>query len=114
MRLDHLARGPVFDNVKTPTGRAQVGLSPSDPVDPSGLPEAWRSAPGWALTAIADELTDEWAAAIPDGAIVATGWQGSSVTSCPASASSVDSPVPRRSSSEPISSASAARTSTGN
>ncbi len=76
VRLDHLARGPVFDNVETPTGRAQVGLSPSDPVDPSGLPEAWRSAPGWALTAIADELTDEWAAAIPDGAIVATGWQG--------------------------------------
>jgi sugar/nucleoside kinase (ribokinase family) len=76
VRLDPLARGPVFDNVETPTGRAQVGLSPSDPIDPSGLPAAWRSAGAWVLGAIADELTDEWAGAVPDGAVVATGWQG--------------------------------------
>jgi sugar/nucleoside kinase (ribokinase family) len=76
VRLDRLARGPVFDNVETPTGRAQVGLSPSDPVDPTALPAAWRNATGWILAAIADELTDGWAAAIPDEAVVATGWQG--------------------------------------
>ncbi len=76
VRLDPLVRGPVFDNVETPTGRAQVGLSPSDPIDPYGLPAAWRSAGAWMLAAIADELTDEWAGAVPDGAVLATGWQG--------------------------------------
>jgi len=76
IRLHRLARGPVFDNVETPTGRAQVGLSPSDPIDPAALPAAWREARGWALAAIADELTGAWAAAVPARAIVAVGWQG--------------------------------------
>ncbi|MFI5225493.1 MAG: PfkB family carbohydrate kinase [Candidatus Limnocylindrales bacterium] len=76
VRIDRLTRGPVFDNVETPTGRAQVGLSPSDPIDPSGLPAAWRSSGAWLLAAVADELTDEWADSIPDGAVLATGWQG--------------------------------------
>jgi sugar/nucleoside kinase (ribokinase family) len=76
IRLDRLASGPVFDNVETPAGRAQVGLSPSDAIDPAALPGAWREARGWALTAIADELTDAWATAVPASAIVAVGWQG--------------------------------------
>jgi len=76
IRLDRLARGPVFDNVETPAGRAQIGLSPSDPIDPAALPAAWREARGWAFAAIADELTGAWATAVPANAIVAVGWQG--------------------------------------
>ena len=76
VRLVPLARGPIFVNLETPTGRAQTGHSASDPIDPAHLPDAWRSAPGWLLAPVADELPDAWADAVPRDGLVATAWQG--------------------------------------
>lgn len=71
-----LANGPVFENIETPRGRIQIGVSPSDRLDPHALPVAWRTAPAWLFAAVADELVDGWASAVPAGGSVATGWQG--------------------------------------
>lgn len=76
IELVPLERGPIFINLETPTGRAQTGFQASDPVGPEHLPDAWREAPGWLMGAVADELPDTWAEAVPSGAIMATGWQG--------------------------------------
>ncbi len=76
VHLVALEHGPVFINVETPNGRVQTGLSPSDRLDPAELPEAWRAAPGWLLAAVADELPDVWAVAMPGDSLVGTGWQG--------------------------------------
>lgn len=71
-----LERGPIFVNVETPKGREQTGMSPSDPVGPEHLPEAWRTAAGWLLAPVADELPEAWAEGVPAEGLVATGWQG--------------------------------------
>jgi len=71
-----LTRGPVFENIETPRGRIQIGSSPADRVPPRAMPRDWAGAPGWLFAAVADELADDWAAAVPAGALVATGWQG--------------------------------------
>ena len=76
VHLVPLERGPIFVNLETPTGRAQTGHSASDPIDPAHLPDAWRSAPGWLLAPVADELPDGWADAVPRDGLVATAWQG--------------------------------------
>ena len=76
VHLVRLDRGPIFINLETPTGRAQTGFSASDPVDPAHLLDAWRTAPGWLIAPVADEIPDAWAAAIPPDALVATAWQG--------------------------------------
>jgi sugar/nucleoside kinase (ribokinase family) len=76
VHLVPLERGPVFINLETPTGRAQTGFSASDPIDPAHLPVAWRSAHGWLLAPVADELPDAWAAAVPPDGLVAAAWQG--------------------------------------
>ena len=76
VRLVPLERGPIFVNLETPTGRAQTGHSASDPIDPEHLPDGWRSAPGWLLAPVADELPDAWADAVPRDGLVATAWQG--------------------------------------
>ncbi len=76
VELVPLERGPIFVNLETPTGRAQTGFSASDPIDPARLPDAWRSAHGWLLAPVADELPDGWAAAVPADALVAAAWQG--------------------------------------
>jgi sugar/nucleoside kinase (ribokinase family) len=71
-----LARGPVFTNVETLSGRIQTCGSASDPVPVAALPDAWRNAPAWVFAPIASELPDEWVGAPSAGACVAFGWQG--------------------------------------
>jgi hypothetical protein len=70
------ARGPVFVNIETPSGRVQQSPQVSDPVDPSALPPAWRRARAWMLAPVAAELDDAWAEIPPGDALVALGWQG--------------------------------------
>ncbi len=76
VHLVPLARGPIFINLETPTGRAQTGFSASDQIDPAYLPASWRSAHGWLLAPVADELPEAWAAAVPPDGLVAAAWQG--------------------------------------
>jgi 1D-myo-inositol 3-kinase len=70
------ARGPVFINTETPTGRVQHTPQVSDPVDPGALPWGWRTAPAWMFAPVAAEIPDAWATIPPDDALVALGWQG--------------------------------------
>ncbi len=70
------ARGPVFINIETPTGRIQHTPQVSDPVDPAALPAAWRMAPAWMFGPVAAEVPDAWAGIPPPDALVALGWQG--------------------------------------
>ena len=76
VRLVHLDRSPVFQNVETPAGRIQTCLEPGDPLSVAALPPEWRSAHAWLLGPVADELPDAWASVPPADAIVAFGWQG--------------------------------------
>jgi sugar/nucleoside kinase (ribokinase family) len=76
VRLVHLDRSPVFENVETPAGRIQTCLEPGDPLSVAALPPEWRSAHAWLLGPVADELPDAWASVPPADAIVAFGWQG--------------------------------------
>jgi sugar/nucleoside kinase (ribokinase family) len=70
------ARGPIFINTETPTGRIQQTPQVSDPVDPRALPAAWRGARAWMFAPVAAEVTEEWADVPPADALVALGWQG--------------------------------------
>lgn len=76
VRLVRLDRGPIFENREMPGGRIQLCESRSDPIPVGALPAGWRGAGAWILAPVADELTDEWAAVPPPGALVALGWQG--------------------------------------
>ena len=69
-----LARGPVFENIETPTGRRQRCRSVADPIPSSALPEAWRSSDAVLLGPVAGELDDAWASI--GAPHVALGWQG--------------------------------------
>jgi hypothetical protein len=88
-----LERGPVFENLELPGGRAQRCLQVSDPIPPSALPHAWRDeVRAWFLGPVASEIPDQWTEVVgggrrdPDGADrdvsfpgvvpVALGWQG--------------------------------------
>jgi sugar/nucleoside kinase (ribokinase family) len=70
------ARGPVFINIETPTGRLQRAPQVSDDVDPAALPAAWAGARAWMLVPVAAEVGEAWAAVPPRDALVAVGWQG--------------------------------------
>jgi sugar/nucleoside kinase (ribokinase family) len=70
------ARGPIFINTETPTGRIQQTPQVSDPVDPQTLPAAWRGAGAWMFAPVAAEVTEAWADVPPADALVALGWQG--------------------------------------
>lgn len=70
------SKGPIFINHEMPTGRIQRTPQVSDPVDPTALPDAWRTAKAWMFAPVAAEVTDEWAAVPPPDALVALGWQG--------------------------------------
>ena len=76
VHLVPLAHGPVFVNIERPEGRHQLCEDFSDPVPVEAIPKAWRGAPGWILAPVAAELPPGWAAAAPDDAFVAVGWQG--------------------------------------
>jgi fructokinase len=71
-----LDRGPVFENVETPSGRIQTCRQVSDAVPAAAFPVAWAAAPGWILAPVADEVDDDWASVPAGDAIVALGWQG--------------------------------------
>jgi sugar/nucleoside kinase (ribokinase family) len=71
-----LARGPVFTNVETLSGRIQTCGSPSDPVPLEALPEAWRGAPAWVFAPVASESPDAWVDAPGPAACVTFAWQG--------------------------------------
>ncbi|HYN47553.1 MAG TPA: PfkB family carbohydrate kinase [Candidatus Nanopelagicales bacterium] len=75
LHLVRLPAGPVFRLEETATGRSLLCEDPGGPLPVAALPPAWRAAPAWYLSPVADELPDGWAA-IPPGAIVAVGWQG--------------------------------------
>jgi len=75
LHLVRLPAGPVFHLEETPAGRSLRCDDPGGPLPVAALPPAWRTAPAWYLSPVADELPDGWAA-IPAGAIVALGWQG--------------------------------------
>ncbi|MEX2546272.1 MAG: PfkB family carbohydrate kinase, partial [Chloroflexota bacterium] len=76
VELVRLARGPVFDNHQTPTGRVQVAHSVSDAMPVEALPPAWRRAAAALLGPVAGELSDGWADAFPASAFVAVAVQG--------------------------------------
>jgi hypothetical protein len=71
-----LARGPVFTNVETLSGRIQILGSTSDPIPVTALPPEWAEAGAWVFAPIASELPDEWATVPSDGSCVALAWQG--------------------------------------
>jgi sugar/nucleoside kinase (ribokinase family) len=79
VRLVHLDRSPVFENVETPAGRVQTCIEPGEPL-PIGalrdLPPDWRAAQTWLLAPVADELSEGWASIPPRGATVGLAWQG--------------------------------------
>jgi sugar/nucleoside kinase (ribokinase family) len=70
------AKGPVFINVETATGRIQRTPQVSDLVDPAALPASWRSARAWMFGPVAAEIAEAWAEVPPPDALVALGWQG--------------------------------------
>ena len=76
VRLVHLQRSPVFENVETPTGRVQTCLEPGHAIHVDVLPDEFRPARAWLFAPVADELPEAWAAVPPPGATVAVGWQG--------------------------------------
>jgi sugar/nucleoside kinase (ribokinase family) len=74
--LVRLESGPVFEHREGPDGRRQRCLSPSDPIDPRGVPSDWlKSADAVLLAPVAGELPDGWGSAAR-GSLVALGWQG--------------------------------------
>lgn len=71
-----LERGPLFENIETPTGRRQVSQGVSDPIAPERLPAAWRAAPAFLLAPVAGELDESWANVPAARSLVALSWQG--------------------------------------
>jgi sugar/nucleoside kinase (ribokinase family) len=74
--LVELDEGPVFRNRETPSGRVQTWPGHGRPLPVPALPRSWREAPGWSLVPVASELGDEWASAVPEGAVTSLAWQG--------------------------------------
>lgn len=74
--LAPLPEGPVFRNVETPGGRIQTAVLAGVPLPVAPVPDSWRRARAWLFAPVAGEITDGWAAAIPDGTFVAVAWQG--------------------------------------
>ena len=70
-------RRPSSTTGRRPAGRIQVchavGRAARRPGDAR---RRGRRRARWSLVPVAGEVGDEWAAAIPDGALVAVGWQG--------------------------------------
>jgi sugar/nucleoside kinase (ribokinase family) len=77
--LVHLARGPVFENVETASGRTQRCVVPSDSIAPAALLERWIAADDVAAVVfgpVAGELDAAWASVAREHVPVALGWQG--------------------------------------
>ena len=71
-----LSEGPIYHNRETPTGRIQTSIAKGIPLPIPAIPESWLAAPGWSVVPVAAEVTDPWAAVIPDHAHLAVAWQG--------------------------------------
>ncbi len=76
LMLVDLAEGPIYHNVETPAGRVQTCVQPGIALPVPALPESWVGAPAWQLAPVAGEVTDGWAAIVPDTAYVGVAWQG--------------------------------------
>lgn len=76
VQLVRLSKGPVFDNQQTLSGRVQLVHSTSDQIPVAALPLAWRGPNAALLGPVANELSDEWAAAFPRQTYVAIAAQG--------------------------------------
>jgi sugar/nucleoside kinase (ribokinase family) len=76
VRLVPLARGPLFDNRETPTGRVQIAHEVSDAMPPDSLPTEWRSSSAVLLGPVAGEIGDDWPAILVTDSYVALAWQG--------------------------------------
>jgi sugar/nucleoside kinase (ribokinase family) len=74
--LVDLAEGPIYHNVETPAGRVQTCVQPGIALPVPALPESWVAAPAWQLAPVAGEVTDAWAAVVPDTAYLGVAWQG--------------------------------------
>jgi sugar/nucleoside kinase (ribokinase family) len=71
-----LSEGPIYHNRETPTGRIQTSVQTGVPLPVPAIPGSWLAAPGWSVVPVAGEVTDAWAAVIPDPAHLAVAWQG--------------------------------------
>lgn len=76
LMLVDLTEGPIYHNVETPAGRVQTCVQPGIPLPIPALPESWVAASAWQLAPVAGEVTDAWAAIVPDTAYVGVAWQG--------------------------------------
>ena len=76
LMLVDLPESPVFENRETSSGRVQTIVAVGVPLPVPPLPESWENAAAWSIVPVAGEVGDDWAAAIPDHAIVAVAWQG--------------------------------------
>jgi sugar/nucleoside kinase (ribokinase family) len=76
VELVSLSTGPVFENIRTPTGRQQIAHSPSDEMTPAMLPPDWRDADGVLLAAVAAELGGDWADTFRPSSFVTLAAQG--------------------------------------
>jgi sugar/nucleoside kinase (ribokinase family) len=76
VELFRFAKGPVFENLRTPTGRQQIAHSPSDELPVSALPQDWGAPGGVLLAAVAAELGPEWADAFAPTSFVTLAAQG--------------------------------------
>ena len=76
VELFRFATGPVFENLRTPTGRQQIAHSPSDELPPLALPDGWRAPDGVLLAAVAAELGHGWADAFAPTSFVTLAAQG--------------------------------------
>lgn len=74
--LVHLASGPIYHNVETPSGRVQTSVQVGVPLPVPALPESWLAAKAWMVAPVAGEVHDAWVASIPVGAFVGLAWQG--------------------------------------
>jgi sugar/nucleoside kinase (ribokinase family) len=68
--------GPVFTNEERPGGRVQVAHAVGVRLPHAALPDRWQTARAWAIVPVADELPRGLVGRVPDGALVALGWQG--------------------------------------
>ncbi len=76
VRVLPLDESPVFRNVETRDARIQTCLAPGRPLPLIDLPAEWQAAAAWALVPVAGEIGDAWAGLIPEGVVLAVGWQG--------------------------------------
>ncbi len=77
LALIALDEGPVFRNRETSAGRVQTSVAVGEPLAIRSFPDAWRAVPVWSLVPVAGEIGGSWAHAVPAGAFLALGWQGS-------------------------------------